>query len=128
MAITATLTAASAYCLKYFIQYDGVGGAGSGTIHIPRATLIADSESSQSASPLGEVLEATTNLTAWGNLAKGAQISLYACQGRVVGASSFGARFDGTFGPVVLNLSAYCLDGVVTEGIVEIRFNHTIDR
>jgi hypothetical protein len=129
MAIIVTLTSATAYSLKYRVQYDGLGGAGSGTAHLDQATLVADSASSDSPSPLGALLAATIDAGDWVALPHGAEVSLYASQERVVGASSFGARFDALIGPpAVNNLSVFCLDGVATDGLVEIRFNHSIDR
>jgi len=125
MAITATLTSATAYALKYHVQYDGVGGAGSGTIKVSRDTLLDDC----AVGPLADLLAATSDPAEWALLPLGAALSLYPATNRTDAAGSFGARFDNTLGPpAVSNLSVYCTDGVTLEGIVEIRFNHTIDR
>lgn len=125
MAITMVLQVATAYRLKYLVTYDGAGGAGSGGVVKTRAQLIADLDAAAVASPLKALLQATTDNTLWDGLDKGAFISVYIT--KTTGGGALSANLE-TVVPDGNCLNVTGVDGTSYQALVEVKYNHSIDR
>lgn len=122
MAATLTLTSSTPYGLKYHYDYNGSGGGGSALASRTQAQMVADLDGVQGPNPLQAFIAGLPNGAGFGNAPKGPTISLYTTPEASV--SALGAAF------VVSSLSLVVLgvDGTAQTGVVEIRYNHTIDR
>lgn len=126
MAATLTLTSATPYALKYRYDYDGNA---SQTADVLKAQLLIDAATAgPGPSPLLQLLSDTIDPD-WSALEGSAKLSVFATmKAQTVGASGIGAELSNPASAGlrlrVTGLGLQASDAAV----VELRFNHTLDR
>jgi hypothetical protein len=125
MAAVLALLSASPDMLKYSWTYDGTGGAGSSSAFRSQAQLITDLVGVPGPSPLKSLFENTNDNTAWGALQNGAKLSAYFNNLGMTVAPEIRIQ---AFVPNGRGMQVNGVDGTAGSSIIEVRFNHTIER
>jgi len=126
MAASLTLVSASPYALKYRYAHDG---AGSQTAAVTKAQLLLDAATAgPGPSPLLAKLSATID-PEWSLLQEGDEVSVYVTPAIITAGTQ---TIAGLFGnPLAAGLKLLAVGLGQSSGdtaILEVRFNHTIDR
>lgn len=124
MAATLTLTAATPHSLKYRYDHDG---SGSTTATRTRAQMLADlATGNKGPSPLADLLTKTPT-GSWAALPGGSQLSVYVTPSVIFAAAE---QMSAQFSTVPTDQLSVAGLGVAagSQAVVELRFNHTIDR
>lgn len=126
MAGTLALVSASPYALKYLYTS---GGAGSQVADVPKTTMATDAATAgPGPSPLAALLASTIADAAWDLLPEGATVSVYATpMVQTNAASQITAAFGHPSGPQLLRVTGLG-QALNDTALIEIRFNHTINR
>jgi hypothetical protein len=124
MAASLALLSASPFCLRYEYTHDG---AGSGQVFRTQAQMVADCASMGAPSPLEDLLSKTYSNVAWGALKSNPKASIYSCNEAIAAGSAVAAAW-GLQGGVTNALQVTGVNANGGTAIIEVRFNHTIDR